>query len=166
VETPEAPGEGNATRFGRAAEARGLAAATWAGRGDERRGISLLGVGAAGGLFISLFMPWFGFGGHTESGWNLPLGVEVGLLALAVALVELLWLARAWVSPGSEVFAFCLVAGAALFGVSEVANVRWGGLTAGGFSPIEYGAWLGLALAVLLVTLAVLRWTALRRSAP
>jgi hypothetical protein len=166
VETPEPPQEGSVGRFGRAAEARGLAAAAWAGRGDEQRGIDLLGLAAAAGSFVSLFMPWFGFGGRGESGWNLPLGAELGLLTLAVVLVELLRLARAWISRGSELLTFCLVAAAGLLGVSSVANLRWGGFTGGGFSLFEYGAWLGFALGVVLIALAALRWAALRRPAP
>jgi hypothetical protein len=110
-------------------------------------------------------LPWLGFGDRTQAGWNVPLGVEYGFLSLAVVLVQLLSLARAWTSRGFELVTFCLTAGAGLIGVSAVANLRWGGLLGGGFSEFEYGAWLGLVLAALLIVLAALRLSFLRRSA-
>jgi len=126
---------------------------------------ALLPLGAAAALFVSLFLPWLGLGGQTQSGWSVPLGVEFGLLALAVVLVELLALAGAWTSRGFELVAFCLTAGAGLLGVSAVANLRWG-LQFNSFSLFQYGAWVGLALAIVLIGLAALQLTALRRSAP
>jgi hypothetical protein len=166
VDTPEAPRGSTATRLGRAAEARGLAVAKWAGRGDEARGLAALALAAAAGSFACLFMPWLGQGGRTVSGWNFELSRDFGVVALAVVLVELLFLARAWISRGSELVAFCLVAAAGVLGVSAVADMRWGGLAFGSFSLFQYGAWLGLVFAVLLVVLAALRLSALWRSAP
>jgi hypothetical protein len=58
VETPEAPREGNAARFGRATDAYGLTVARWAGRGDAERGLSVLALGFAAAYFIVLFLPW------------------------------------------------------------------------------------------------------------
>ena len=163
METPEAPREGKAASLGRSAEAHGLAAAGWAGRGDERRGLSTVALAAGFGLFVTLFMPWLGEGGSTQPGWNLPVAHDTGLVALAVVLVELLVLARAWISRGSELVAFCLVAATGLLGVSALANLRWGGLISAGFGFFEYGAWLGLVFAVLLILVAALRLAALRR---
>ena len=133
------------------------------GDGDVASGLlALLPLGAGAALFVSLFLPWLGLGGQTQSGWSVPLGVEFGLVALALVLVELLALAGAWTSLGFELVAFCLTAAAGLLGVSAVANLRWG-LQFNNFSLFQYGAWVGLALAIVLVGLAVLRLAALRR---
>lgn len=127
--------------------------------------LPLLPLCAAAASFVSLFLPWLGLGGQNQSGWSVPLGVEFGLLALAVVLVELLSLAEAWTSRGFELVAFCLTAAAGLMGVSAVANLRWG-LQFNNFSLFQYGAWVGLALAIVLVCLGAVRLIALRRSAP
>jgi hypothetical protein len=167
VETPEPPPERTVARLGRAAQGRGLAAATWAGRGDEARGLAVLALAVAGASFVCLFLPWLGFGGRDVSGWSFLLGTDYGLLSLAVVLVELLAVARAWISRSSELVAFCLTAAGGLIGVSAVADLRWGSLeAAGGFSSFRYGAWLGLVLAILLIVLAALELSVLRRSAP
>jgi hypothetical protein len=163
---PEEPSGPAVARLGRAAEGYGLAAASWAGRGDEEDGLSLFALGSAAGLFVSLFMPWLGQGANTVSGWNLQLGRDCGLVALAAVLVELLALARAWISRGSELVGFCLVTGAGVLGASAIADLRWGGLLPGGFGTFEYGAWLALVFAVLLLLVAALRLAALWRSAP
>jgi len=165
VETPEPPRERGAVRLGRAAEERGLAAAAWAGRGDQERGFSMLALGLAAAYFIVLFLPWIGDGGHTESGWVVA--QDSGVLALAVVLVETLRLARAWVSRGSVLLAFCLLAATGVLGVESWANTRWGVLFGPlGFAIFQYGAWIGLVLAILLVAVAALRLTVLWRSAP
>jgi hypothetical protein len=127
--------------------------------------LALLPLGAAAALFVSLFLPWLGLGGQTQSGWSVPLGAEFGLVALAAVLVELLAFAGAWTNRAFELVAFCLIAAAGLLGVSAVANLRWG-LQFNNFSLFQYGAWVGLALAIVLVCLAALRLVALRRSAP
>jgi hypothetical protein len=128
--------------------------------------LSLLAVAASAGSFVCLFLPWLGFAGHAQAGWNVPLGVEYGLVALALVLVELLTLGRAWTSRGSVLATFCLVAGAGVLGVSMVANLRWGGLLPTGFSAFEYGAWLGLAFSIVLIGVAAVRLGPLWRSAP
>jgi hypothetical protein len=164
VDTPEPPRKGRAASLGRAAQARGLAAAQRAGRGDEKRGPSMLSLAAAAASFACLFLPWLGFAGHTQSGWSIPLGSDYGLLVLAVVLVELLALGRASASHGSELVVFCLTAGAGVIGASSVANLRWGVLV-GTVAPFEYGAWLGLAFAILLFAVGVLRLSTMWRSA-
>jgi hypothetical protein len=162
---PEPAAERTAVRLARAVEARGLAAARWAGRGDQDRGLTVLALATAAAAFVSLFMPWLGFSGHAQSGWDVPLGYVFGLLSLAVVLVELLSVARAWTSRGADLVVFCLVAGAGVIGVSAFANLRVGGIFAAGFSLFEYGAWLGLVLAILLILLAGLRLARLWRLA-
>jgi hypothetical protein len=145
VETPEAPREG---------------------RARLAHELSLLALGAAAASFVSLFMPWFGFVGRNQAGWDAPLGSSYGLLALAVVLVELLFLARAWASKGSGVVAFCLTAAAGLIGLSAFVNLRFGNLVPNGFSVFGYGAWLGFVFAVMLILVAALRLAGLWQSAP
>lgn len=164
METPEEPREGTAARLGKSAEAYGLAGASWAGRGDEAQGLSLLELAVSAGLLVSFFMPWLGEGGRTIAGWNMALVGEAGLVALSVVLVELLALAGAWASRGSAHVTFCLVAAAGVLGVSAFADVRWNGLLVNGFASLDYGAWLGLVLAILLILLASLRPAGLWRS--
>jgi hypothetical protein len=121
----------------------------------------MLALAAGVGWFVCLFMPWLGESGHTISGWNIQLGRDSGLIALAAVLVELLALARPWISRASALATFCLVAGAGVLGISALADLRWGGLIVNGFSAFGYGAWLGLAFAILLLALAGLRLAAL-----
>lgn len=164
VETPEEPREGTAARLGKSAEAYGLAGARWAGRGDEAQGLSLLGLAAAAGAFVCLFLPWLEFGGNEQSGWFLAVGAWYGLLALAVVLVEVLLLGRAWASAGSGILAFSLSAAAGVIGLTAFVNLRWGSPLPQGFSVFAYGAWLGLAFAILLILIAALRLAGLWRS--
>jgi hypothetical protein len=166
VETPEAPREGIPARLAKSAEVYGLAGASWVGRGDDAQGLSILGLGAAAGAFVCLFMPWVEFGGNDQSGWFLAVGAWYGLLALALVLVELLFLGRAWASAASGILAFCLSAAAGLIGLTAFVNLRWGSPIPQGFSVFAYGAWLGLVFAVMLILVAVLRLAALWRSAP
>jgi hypothetical protein len=166
VETPEAPREGSAARLGNSAEGYGLVAAKWVGRGDEAQGLSVLALGFGAGAFVSLFFPWLGFGGRDDLGWSVPVGSTYGLLALGVVLVELLFVARAWASRTSGVVAFCLTAAAGLIGVTAFVNLRWGNFLPSGFGLFEYGSWLGLVFAILLILLAALRLAGLWRSAP
>lgn len=166
METPEVPREGTAVRLGRAAEGYGLEAARWAGRGDDAQGLSILGLGTAAGAFVCLFLPWVGFRGNDQSGWFLAVGAWYGLLALALALVEVLFLARAWASAGSGILAFCLSAAAGVIGLTAFVNLRWGSPLPQGFSVFAYGAWLGLIFAVMLILVAALRLAALWRTAP
>jgi len=166
VETPEAPREGNATRLRKSAEAHGLAAAGWVGRGDEQRGLLLLMLGLGAGAFVTLFFPWLGFGGRDSLGWSVAVAADYGLLALAVVLVALLAVTGAWTARGSELVAFCLVAAAGLIGVTAFVNLRWGNYVPNGFEEFEYGSWLGLVFAILLILLAAPLLARLRRSRP
>ena len=126
----------------------------------------MLSLVAAAASFVCLFLPWLGSGGNRGSGWTVPLARDYGLVALAAVLVELLLLTRAWSSRGSALVAFCLVAGAGVLGVSAVADLRWGEVIRSGFSLFQYGAWLGLVFALILIVLATLRLTALTRAGP
>jgi hypothetical protein len=164
VEGPEQPRAGAAARLGRSAEARGLEAASWAGRGDQERGLSVLALVLAGAFFVVVFLPWLGEGGHNQSGWYVE--HDAGDLAFAVVLVELLRLARAWLSRGSVLLTFCLTAATGVLAIEGLVNLRWGGLFPAGFADYQYGAWLGLVLAILLIAVAALRLAVLWRPVP
>jgi hypothetical protein len=58
------------------------------------------------------------------------------------------------------------VAATGVLGIESLVSLRWGGLEFGGFGPFQYGAWLGLVVAVLLIALATLRMAVLLRSRP
>ncbi len=162
-EPPEPPRERPAARLGRAVEAQGLRVAERAGRGDPERGLSLLALVLAAALFVDLLLPWIGSGGSTESGWFAA--QYLSLLSLAVVLVETLRLGRAWVSHGSRLLGSCLTAATGLLAVAGLANLRWGA-SFPSFSFFQYGAWIGLVLAVLLLAVGALRLAVLWRPVP
>ena len=125
-------------------------------------GVVALLLGAA--YFVSLFLPWFSFG-RTVSGWGFA--GESGVAALAVVLCETLRVTRTWATRGSELLGFSVAAATGVLALGSLANLRWGGEFGDiRFSAFEYGAWLSLAFAVLLLIVAALRLAALRRSAP
>ena len=125
-------------------------------------GVLALALGAA--YFVCLFLPWFGFGGRDESGWTFA--GESGVAALALVLCETLRVSRAWVTRGSELLGFTLAAGTGLLALEALANLRWGGPFGEiHFSAFTYGAWISLAIAALLLVVAALQLTGLRRSA-
>jgi hypothetical protein len=165
VETPDAPRGGNAARLGKFAEAYGLAGTRWIGRGDEERGLTLLALLLGAAYFVVLFLPWIGGFGRTESGWTIGVH-DSGLVALALVLVESLRLSGVWGSRGSKLLDFCLLAATGVLGIESLVTLRWGGPEIGGFAPFEYGAWLGLVIAILLILVAALRLATLWRSAP
>jgi hypothetical protein len=125
-------------------------------------GVLALVLGAA--YFVCLFLPWLGAFGRTVSGWTF--GGESGVVALAVVLCETLRVTRAWFTRGSELLGFSLTAATGLLALEALANMRWGGSFGDiRFSAFDYGAWISLAIAVLLLIVAALRLAALRRSA-
>ncbi len=116
----------------------------------------------AAAYFIALFLPWF----ETISGWALRAGDDAGLLALAVVLVELLRRTGEWLSRASDLLALCLTAATGIMGVTTFVTFRWGSGATVSFSTFKYGAWIGLAAAILLVVVAVLQLLAARQPAP
>jgi len=142
VETPEAPASSSPL--------------------DRDFGLLALVLGAA--YFVCLFLPWLDAFGRTVSGWTF--GGESGLVALALVLCETLRVTRSWFTRGSELLGFSLAAATGLLGLEGLANMRWGGSFGEiRFSAFGYGAWISLAIAVLLLIVAALQLTALRRSA-
>jgi hypothetical protein len=135
-----------------------------AARAPAERDYSTLALTLGAAYFVCLFLPWFGFAGRDESGWTFA--GESGVAALALALCGTLRVSRAWVARGSELLGFTLAAGTGLLALEALANLRWGGPFGDiHFSAFKYGAWISLAIAVLLLVVAALQLTALRRSA-
>ncbi len=127
--------------------------------------MSMLALVLAAAFFVVLFLPWIGSHGQfSESGWILAR--DPGDLALAVILVEVLRLGRIWISRGSGLLAFCLTGAAGILGVESLANIGWGGLLPSTFRAFQYGAWLALAVSILLIAVAALRLASLWGSAP
>jgi hypothetical protein len=120
------------------------------------RTLSLLLLATAGAYFVDLFLHWLEEGGRGISGWNIPVTEFSGLLALGVVLVELVRVAGVWTSRAASLLGFFLAAATAIMGFATLINLRWGGLTQG-FGSWAYGAWIALALVVLLLGLAILR---------
>jgi hypothetical protein len=128
------------------------------------RTLSVLLLAAASGFFVDLFLRWLGQGGHGISGWGIPLSSYAGVLALGVVLVELVRIVDVWTSRAASIVGFFLAAAAAVMGLSELINLRWGGVLSTGFGTWCYGAWIGLALAVVLLGLATARLNELSTS--
>jgi hypothetical protein len=148
VDTPEARHEGNV--------------AMWASRDEAERSLSLLALGLAAAYFITLFLPWVT---GSISGWSIRPGEEVGLLALAVVLAELLRLMGLWTTRGADLLGFCLTAAAGVMGVTAWAVLEWASGSIG-INGFVYGFWVAFVVALLLVAVAALRLAVLRRSAP
>ena len=121
----------------------------------------LVAILLAAGYFVALFLPWFSI----ASGWALRTGDDAGVIALAVVLAELLRLTGSWTSRGAQLVAFCLTAAAGIMGVTTFVTFRWGSGADISFSAFRYGAWIGLALGILLIVVAAAQLNAARRSA-
>jgi hypothetical protein len=120
----------------------------------------LVALVLASGLFVSLFLPWV----ETISGWALRVGEEAGVLALALVLVELLRLTGSWTSRGAQLSAACLTAAAGIMSVTTFVTLRWGSGGPLKFSALRYGAWIGFALGILLVVVAIAQLSAARQA--
>jgi hypothetical protein len=112
--------------------------------------------------FIVFFLPWVT---GSIAGWSIRPSDEVGLLALAVLLVELLRVMGIWTIRGADLVGFCLTAAVGVMGVTTWAVLQWAS------GPVEngtfaYGYWLGFVVALVLIALAALRLAVLSRSAP
>jgi hypothetical protein len=118
---------------------------------------SLLVLTGAGALFIDAFLPWIGPNGHRTHGWVVPLVNTAALLALGAVLVEVARLAAAWTSRASLLVSWFLASAAGIMAVAALVNLRWGDITFGDFGEWCYGAWIGLALALLLLALSAYR---------
>jgi hypothetical protein len=128
----------------------------FAGDGDLGR----VTLALAAGLFVSLYLPWV----ETISGWALRVGEEAGLIALALILVELLRLMGSWTSRGAQLLGVCLTPAAGIMSVTTFVTLRWGSGGPLAFSALKYGAWLGFALGILLVVVAVVQLSTARQS--
>ena len=121
------------------------------------RTLSFVALLTSAAFFVDLFMNWYGFGGHNVDAWVITLADFVGVVLLALGLVELVRLVDAWNGRSAELVAFFVTAGAGVMGIALAAEGRWGAEFVGGFSMWCYGAWIGLVLAIVLLGLSALR---------
>jgi hypothetical protein len=111
----------------------------------------------AAAYFVDLFLPWFGPGGHSIAGWGTPVTAYSGLLALGVVLVGGARELGTWTTTGSAVAGLLLAAATGVMAITALINLRWGGYGVGGFSGWRYGAWIGLAVALVLLVVVALQ---------
>ena len=116
----------------------------------------LLGAGA---FFVDMFLRWgprqVGGGSFgTITGWELQIG-NLGVVVLALALVELVRAAGLWRTRTSALLGLMLGGAVAALGIGTLIHMRWAGPIRLQFDQFGYGAWiaLGLALVVLAGTL-------------
>ena len=135
----------------------------------QRAGRSTLILFLAGAaFFIDVFLDWTRVGGGQTgnvNGWQIQLVNQAGLIALALALVELARIRALWLTPTSALLGCLLGAAAAVLAVGGLANMHWGNYVGLKFSRYGYGAWIGLAIAAALLYGAWLRLSEDRVSA-
>ena len=123
------------------------------------RDAGALALAVAAAYFVALFLPWI----SSISAWSFRSADDSGLLALALVFVEFLRHIGGWNSRGADLWAVCLTAAAGVMGVTTFVTVRWGSGPLP-FAAFKYGAWLGLAFAIVLALLGVFRLITLQRS--
>jgi hypothetical protein len=122
--------------------------------------------------FLDLFLRWSSGEGHGSFvvigqvvGWDVSVAAISGPVALALALVEVAAMTAVWRSGAQRLVSFFLAAGTGVLAVAAVLNLRWGGsydvLRFGRFAA---GAWIALALGIVLLACAALRLVELRAS--
>jgi hypothetical protein len=131
-------------------------------RAGQSTAILLLG---GVGLFVDLFLRWGPGGGNFPgriTGWEIQISNQAGPLVIALVLVELARFAGVWRSPASALLGFFLGAGVGVLVISALIHLRWGAYTGLRFGSFGYGAWIGLAAAVVVLAGAWLRLVELR----
>ena len=122
--------------------------------------------------FLDLFLRWSLGEGHGSFvvlgelvGWDVSVAAISGPVALALALVEVAAMTAVWRSRAQRLVSFFLAAGTGVLAVSAVLNLRWGGsYDALRFGRFAAGAWIALALGIVLLACAGLRLAELRAS--
>jgi len=98
-------------------------------------------------------------------GWDVSVAAISGPAALALELVEIAAVTAVWRSRAQRLVSFFVAAGTGILAVAAVLNLRWGGsydvLRFGHFAA---GAWVALALGIVLLACAALRLVELRAS--
>jgi hypothetical protein len=105
------------------------------------------------------------FGSVKLTGWEIPIAGNAAITALALVLVELAGVTSAWRSRGQRLVSFFLAAATGAFAVGGLVHLRWGGYYHLRVGQFAYGAWIGLALGILLLAAAALRLAELRSKA-
>jgi hypothetical protein len=120
------------------------------------------GLAVAGGaMAVDLFLPWSrGDQYHGRSiGWNSGPGFVCGVAATLLLVWE-----GAWSGWNKDAFAgFLLAAMSGLLGVGNLFLMRWSSSFVPSALHLAYGAWIGLALSIVLLIAAWLRLVEHRR---
>jgi hypothetical protein len=127
---------------------------------------------AAAAYFVDMFLRWASPARHGTFvafgdvvGWNIAPAAISGPAALGLALVELAAVTAVWRSRAQRLVSFFLAAATGVLAVSAVVDLRWGGsFTSFRFGEFATGAWIALALGIVLLLGAVLRLAELRAS--
>jgi len=114
-------------------------------------GLLLLVSGIA--YYVDLFLRW---GPGNLKGWDVSLNGLSGAAVLSLVLVEVVRSLGVWRTTTSSLLSFFLAGVGAVLGVSVLIHLHWGFYRLS-FSAFCYGAWTGLALALLLAMGAMLR---------
>jgi hypothetical protein len=116
------------------------------------RSTLILVLGGAA-LFVDMFLHWTrvgGLGGNL-SGWQLPVMNQAGLVVLTLEPVEATRIHGVWRTPTSGLLGCLLGAATGILVVSGLINLHWGYPTGLKFSRYGYGAWIALALALVVL---------------
>lgn len=121
---------------------------------------------AGGAMAVDLFLMWSRYddGLGSNVGWNSGPGFACGIAAVALLVWEGARAAGVWSGWSRDAFAGCLLAAfAGLLGIGNVFYMRYGGAFARRHPDLAYGAWIGLAFALVLLVAAWLRLVEHRR---
>ena len=121
---------------------------------------------AGGALLVDLFLPWTRVDEYRgrNVGWNSGAGFACGLAVTLLVVWEGARAAGVWSGWNKDGFAgFLLAAVAGLLGIGNLFLLRWASSFVPSTLQLAYGAWIGLALSVVLLIGAVLRLIEHRR---
>jgi len=106
-------------------------------------------VGAA--YFVDMFLRWTPPSGVRTTGWDTGVTSLGGVTALGLFLVELTALLGVWRSRTERLLGFFLGSATAMLAIGGLVHLRWGGFYSLGVHRFAYGAWIALALALVLL---------------
>jgi|SRR5205809_1455219 len=109
----------------------------------------LTAVGAA--YFVDVFLRWTTTSGVRTTGWDLGVTPLGGVSALGLFLVELTALLGVWRSRTERLLGFYLGAATAILAIGGLVHLHWGGFYSLATHRFAYGAWIALALAIVLL---------------
>ena len=120
-------------------------------------------VGAA--YFVDMFLRWTPPSGLRTTGWDTGVTSPGGVTALGLLLVELTAMLGVWRSRVQRLLGFYLGSATAILAIGGLVHLRWGGFYSLGVHRFAYGAWIALALGIVLLAVAGARLRDLLASA-